>query len=61
MQFSQNQEAMKIKYTGSTAVQNPSAMGIKAAQGTPIKGSGMAGAAALARPNKGMKIRTLNV
>ena len=55
------EEAMKIKYTGSTAVQNPSAMGIKAAQGKVIRGSGMAGAGALARPTKGQKIRTLNV
>ena len=54
-------DAMKIKYTGSTAVQNPSAMGIQAAQGTPFKGSGLAGTAALARPNKGLKIKTLNV
>ena len=54
-------DAMKIKYTGSTAVQNPSAMGIQAAQGTPFRGSGLAGTAALARPNKGMKIQTLNV
>ena len=54
-------DALKIKYTGSTAVQNPSAMGIQAAQGTPFRGSGMAGAAALARPNKGLKIKTLNV
>ena len=55
------EESMKIKYTGSTAVQNPSAMGIKAAQGKVIRGSGMAGAGALARPTKGQKIRTLNV
>ena len=54
-------DAMKIKYTGSTQVQNPSAMGIQAAQGTPFRGSGMAGTAALARPNKGLKIKTLNV
>jgi len=54
-------DALKIKYTGSTQVRNPSAMGIQAAQGTPFRGSGMAGAAALARPNKGLKIKTLNV
>ena len=54
-------DALKIKYTGSTAVQNPSAMGIQAAQGTPFRGSGLAGTAALARPNKGLKIKTLNV
>ena len=54
-------DAMKIKYTGSTQVQNPSAMGIQAAQGTPFRGSGLAGTAALARPNKGLKIKTLNV
>jgi len=54
-------DALKIKYTGSTQVQNPSAMGIQAAQGTPFRGSGLAGTAALARPNKGMKIQTLNV
>ena len=54
-------DALKIKYTGSTAVQNPSAMGIQTAQGTPFKGSGLAGTAALARPNKGLKIKTLNV
>ena len=54
-------DAMKIKYTGSTAEQNPSAMGIQAAQGTPFRGSGLAGTAALARPNKGLKIKTLNV
>ena len=55
------EEAMKIKYTGSTQVANPSALGIKAAQGTPFRGSGLAGTAALARPNKGLKIKTLNV
>jgi len=55
------EEAMKIKYTGSTQVRNPSAMGIQAAQGTPFRGSGLAGTAALARPNKGLRIRTLNV
>ena len=55
------EESMKIKYTGSTAVKNPSALGIEAAKGKVFKGSGLAGAAALARPNKGMKIRTLNV
>ena len=54
-------DALKIKYTGSTAVRNPSAMGIQAAQGTPFRGSGLAGTAALARPNKGLKIKTLNV
>ena len=54
-------DAMKIKYTGSTQVRNPSAMGIQAAQGTPFRGSGLAGTAALARPNKGLKIKTLNV
>ena len=54
-------DALKIKYTGSTQVQNPSAMGIQAAQGTPFRGSGLAGTAALARPNKGLKIKTLNV
>ena len=54
-------DALKIKYTGSTAVRNPSAMGIQTAQGTPFKGSGLAGTAALARPNKGLKIKTLNV
>ena len=53
-------DALKIKYTGSTAVQNPSAMGIQAAQGTPFRGSGLAGTAALARPTRGMKIKTLN-
>ena len=54
-------DALKIKYTGSTGVRNPSAMGIQAAQGTPFRGSGLAGTAALARPNRGMKIKTLNV
>ena len=54
-------DALKIKYTGSTGVRNPSAMGIQAAQGTPFRGSGLAGTAALARPNKGLKIKTLNV
>ena len=54
-------DALKIKYTGSTQVQNPSALGIQAAQGTPFRGSGLAGTAALARPNKGLKIKTLNV
>ena len=54
-------DALKIKYTGSTSVQNPSAMGIQAAQGEAFRGSGLAGTAALARPNKGLKIQTLNV
>tara|TARA_R100000458_G_C8265463_1_gene240563 strand:+ start:928 stop:1620 length:693 start_codon:yes stop_codon:yes gene_type:complete len=54
-------DAMKIKYTGSTQVSNPSAMGIQAASGQRFRGSGLAGTASLARPSTGMKIKTLNV